>query len=126
MNTETSESPAAEKQLNAIKALLPVIIECAPSEAVKTLEPYPDEFAVQMLGLLNPGLAQDVLAGFSSERRQRILAAASPEARRQWMRNETYGENTVGHMMEGSGPITAPAAPLPQTTALVSEPKPVQ
>lgn len=100
MNTEISESPQAEKQLSAIKALLPVIIESAPSEVVKMLDPYPDDFAVQMLELLNPATAQDVLARFASARRQRILAAASPETRRQWMRNGTYGEDTIGHMME--------------------------
>jgi hypothetical protein len=34
---------------------------------------------------------------------------------------------TVGHMMQGSGPGLAPAAaPLTQTTALTTEPKPVQ
>src|SRR5687767_3999671 len=99
----TPDSPAepeSNKATAAIKALLPAVVEQSPSEAVKILDPYPAEFAVQMLELLNPSVAQDVLERFSTERRQKVMAAASPELRRQWTRNEAYDENTVGHMME--------------------------
>lgn len=102
--------------MNAIKALLPVIVDSAPTEAVKMLEPYPDDFVVPMLELLHPGVAQDVLARFASERRQRILAAASPETRRQWVRNEAYGEGTIGHMMEPPLAVYRPETTIAQTT----------
>jgi magnesium transporter len=116
MSPELPETAAEEKQLSAIKALLPVLIESAPSEAAKMLEPYPDDFAVQMLGLLNPSLAQEVLACFSSERRQRIFAAASAETRRQWMRNEAYPENTVGRMMEAPLAVYRPETTIAEAT----------
>ena len=100
MNPESSQTPAPEKHTDEIAALLPALVETAPTEAVNMLAPYPDEFAVQMLALLNPAAAQDVIERFPSERRQKIMAAAPPETRRQWMRNEAHGEDTIGHMME--------------------------
>ena len=59
----TNQSPNEEpedKTVGAIKALLPAMIEMAPAEAVKALEPYPPEFVTKMLELLNPSAAQDV------------------------------------------------------------------
>jgi len=80
------------------------------------LAPYPDDFAMQMLELLHPGVAQDVLARFPSERRQHILAAAPQETRRQWMRNEAYGENTIGHMMEPPLAVYRPETTIAEAT----------
>ncbi len=116
MSNETPDNPTAEMQMSAIKALLPVIIDSAPTEAVKMLDSYPDDFVVQILELLHPGVAQDVLARFPSARRQRILAAASAETRRQWMRNEAFGENTVGHMMEPPLAVYRPEATIAEAT----------
>ncbi len=117
MNQETSETPAPEPHMKGIQTLMPALVETAPTEAVKMLTPYPDEFVVQMLGLLNPAAAQNVVERFPSERRQKIMAAASPETRRQWMHNEAYPAETIGHMMEPPLAVFRPETTIAQATA---------
>jgi magnesium transporter len=83
-----------------LRELFTKIVERDPYEAVKMLEPYPDEFVVQMLELLNPATALKILQQFTSSRRETILATASAETTQQWMRNQTYPERTVGRLMQ--------------------------
>ena len=71
----TDEATRAE-----IHALLPTLVARAPGEAASMLDHYPDDFVAQMLASLNPALAQSVLERFPSERRQKIIAAASPRS----------------------------------------------
>ncbi len=116
MNEPSVLIPPAETPLENIQALLPLVIEKAPREAVQMLAHYPPEFAAQMLALLNPAVAQDVLHETPSERRQKVLAAASPETRRQWMRNEAYPEQTIGHMMEAPLAVYLPGTTVREAT----------
>lgn len=112
----TSESIAKEPTQAEIEALLPQVVVRAPGEAVAMLAPYPDDFVANMLTLLNPSLAQDVLERFPSERRQKIIAAAPPETRQQWVRNEAYPEGTIGRMMEPSLAVFGPNTTVVQAT----------
>lgn len=89
--------PASQAE---VSELLKAVVERAPGEAAKMLLPYPDEYIVDMLKLLNPAQAQRVLMKFKSERRQLVMAVASPQVRQQWARNQEFRDNTVGHMME--------------------------
>jgi len=114
--TQSSADNRPVETITAIDALLPRIVEAAPAEGVKMLEPYPADFAVHMLELLNPALAQAVLARFPSDRRQKVLAAASPALRQQWMRNEAYPEHSIGRMMEPPLAVFRPEATVAQTT----------
>ena len=98
--TNEAAPPTDPTEVAEIQHLFTMLVERAPREAVAMLEPYPPEFVVTMLQLLNPALRQSVLKCMSSARRQSVLACASPEERQQWTRNEAYGENTIGHMME--------------------------
>lgn len=100
-----------------INALLPTLVARAPGEAASMLEHYPDDFAAQMLASLNPALAQSVLERFKSARRQKIIAAASPEIRQQWIRNEGYPENSIGHMMEPALAVFQPATTVAEATS---------
>jgi magnesium transporter len=94
-----------------IRELLGKLTARAPHEAAKMLSAYPDQFAVDMLTLVNPAQAQRVLQRLPSERRQKVMAAAPVHTRQQWARNEAYADNTIGHMMEP--PL---AVFLPETT----------
>lgn len=116
MSTDAAETPKEENPLTAVYALLPEIIESAPGDASIKLEPQTDDFIVLMLGRLNPRAAQDILDSFDSARRQRIMAAASPETRRQWVRNEAFGENTVGRMMEPPLAVYRPETTIAEAT----------
>jgi magnesium transporter len=61
-------------------------------------------------------MAQSVLERFKSERRQKIIAAAPPETRLQWVRNEGYPENSIGHMMEPALAVFRPGTTVAEAT----------
>lgn len=114
--TEDSEHPE-DANLPTIQRLLPAVVQKAPAEAVEMLAPYPPEFVADMLQLLNPSIAQDVLQRLPSDRRQKVLAAVAPAMRRQWMRNDAYAEQTVGHMMEPPLAVYRPETTVGEATA---------
>lgn len=99
-----------------LRELFTKVVEREPREAVKMLESYPDDFVVRMLELLNPALAQDVLACFSVQRRQAILATASPELHQQWMRNQTYPEHSIGRLMQPPLAVFHPQTTIAEAT----------
>lgn len=113
---ERADEIANEATRAEIHALLPTLVARAPGEAARMLDRHSDDFVAQMLASLNPALAQSVLDRFKSERRQKIIAAASPEIRLQWIRNEGYPENAIGHMMEPALAVFRPATTVAEAT----------
>ncbi|HVF71533.1 MAG TPA: magnesium transporter [Chthoniobacterales bacterium] len=83
-----------------IRELFRKLSERAPREGARLLSDYPETFVVDMLELLNPAMAIDVLECMPDERQQAVMAAAPPETSRQWMRNESYPEHTIGRLMQ--------------------------
>jgi magnesium transporter len=112
----TSDSVANEPSQTQIQALLPEVVARAPGAAVAMLKSYPDDFIAQMLMLLNPALAQNVLERFPSERRQKIIAAAPLETRQQWVRNEGYPEGAIGRLMEPALAVFQPTTTVAEAT----------
>lgn len=110
-NSITIESASAE-----IEVLLAKIVGRAPNVAVDMLSPYPDDFVVKMLMLLNSAQAQDVLEHFPSERRQKIIAVAPLETRNQWIHNEAYPDGSIGHMMEPALAMFQPETTITEAT----------
>ena len=80
------------------------------------LEPYPDEFVVKMLELLNPAATLKILQRFASYRRETILATASTETTQQWMRNQTYPELTVGRLIQPPLAVFRPTTTVAEAT----------
>ena len=99
-----------------LRELFTKIVERDPREAVKMLEPYPDEFVVKMLELLNPAAALKILQRFDLSRRETILATASTETTQQWMRNQTYPERTVGRLMQPPLAVFSPTTTVAEAT----------
>ena len=99
-----------------LRELFTKVVERDPREAVKMLEPYPDEFVVKMLELLNPAAALKILQRFDSSRRETILATASTETTQQWMRNQTYPERTVGRLMQPPLAVFRPTTTVGEAT----------
>ena len=97
--TETASGAVLEIEPE-LRELFTKVVERDPREAVKMLEPYPDEFVVKMLELLNPAATLKILQRFALSRRETILATASTETTQQWMRNQTYPERTVGRLIQ--------------------------
>jgi magnesium transporter len=102
MDRESSENQPlnTEKTDLFIRELAARIHEMSESEAVTLLLQETDEFIVKVLRLVVPNHVRDILEEFSDEQRENILAAASPENRRQWAKHEQYPENSVGNIME--------------------------
>jgi magnesium transporter len=99
-----------------LRELFTKIVERDPREAVKMLEPYPDEFVVKMLELLNPAAALKILQRFDLSRRETILATASSETTQQWMRNQTYPERTVGRLTQPPLAVFRPTTTVAEAT----------
>src|SRR5215469_17364110 len=87
MNDQETASGAMREIEPEVRTLFTKLVEHDPQEAAKMLEPYPDEFVVQMLELLNPALGLKILQRFDPSRRQTVLATATTETNQQWMRN---------------------------------------
>jgi magnesium transporter len=102
-----------------LRELFTKVVERDPREAVKMLEPYPDEFVVKMLELLNPATALNILQHFDPPRRQAILATASPETDQQWMRNQTYPERTIGRLMQPPLAVFRPQTTVAEATEAI-------
>ena len=118
MNGGTKEiaSGAVREIEPELRDIFTRVVERDPHEAVKMLEPYPDEFVVQMLELLNPASAINILQRFAPPRRQAILATASPETDQQWMRNQTYPERTIGRLMQPPLAVFRPQTTVAEAT----------
>jgi len=116
MNDQEIESGAIREIEPEVRSLFTKLVEHDPQEAAKMLEPYPDEFVVQMLELLNPASALKILQRFNPSRRQTILATASPETNKQWMRNQTYPERSIGRLMQPPLAVFRPQTTIAEAT----------
>src|SRR5437899_3989375 len=110
------ESGAIREIEPEVRTLFTKVVERDPREAARMLEPYPDEFIVQMLELLNPASALKILQRFNPSRRQTILATASPETNKQWMRNQMYPERTIGRLMQPPLAVFRPQTTVAEAT----------
>jgi len=118
MNQSTKEitSGAVQEIEPELRELFTKVVERDAREAAKMLEPYPNEFVVQMLELLNPASALKILQRFDPPRRETILATASAEDTRQWMRNQTYPERTIGRLMQPPLAVFSPQTTVAEAT----------
>ena len=99
--SDTDEIAAvAPEHQEEIRRLFAKVVEKNTRDAVEMLIPFPDDFVEEVIELLNPAQRQAVLHAFPSERRQLVLANASPENRRQWMQNDSYPEESIGRLMD--------------------------
>jgi len=110
------ESGAIREIEPEVRTLFTKVVERDPREAARMLEPYPDEFIVQMLELLNPASSLKILQRFDPSRRQTVLATASPETNQQWMRNQTYPERTIGRLIQPPLAVFSPQTTVAEAT----------
>jgi magnesium transporter len=78
------------------------------AEALQVLESESDADVGELLLLLNPALAARLLAGFPTERRDRLLALVPHESVEQWQVNARYPEGSIGRLMEPPRALLAP------------------
>jgi magnesium transporter len=105
--SETAEEP---------RKLSSRLLELAVPEAAALLSKSPHDEAQEAISAINPAIRQDILAALPRPQREVILAAASPEDRRQWVRNDTFPENTIGRLMEPALAVCNPDATVDDAT----------
>lgn len=103
------------------QSLALAITQRGPREAAELLTQQEDATAVAILRAVNPAVAQEVLAELDEETRARILAAATKVEARQWVRNETYEDGTIGNMMEPATATFAPEVTVAAAVELIRE-----
>jgi magnesium transporter len=73
---------------------------CPPHQAAQLLAKTDAALAFKALTELNPSFTQDILRALPDERRQAVIANATPELARQWERNKSFEPGTLGGFME--------------------------
>jgi len=97
MDRSPATPSAPEPSLDAIASDTAML---AAPEAAAVLAPLPDADLATVLRALGPSLAEDVLIALGEDRRRAVLAAAPPDEGRQWARNLTCPDDSVGRIME--------------------------
>ena len=114
----TAQTDPGDHDLDdAILPLCEKLAERGPRDASNLLVGYPEAFVERVLGQLNPALRQSLLAAMPRARRELVLAAASPENRRQWLENDRYDEGTIGRLMEPALAVFPPGATVAEAVA---------
>jgi magnesium transporter len=109
LSTDSVEHLAAEAQRRS------------PRDAAALLVTIADPVAAGVLQSLNPALAQDILDELPADRRGAVLAAASPQQRAQWIRNDKYAEDTIGRLMEPPSAVFGRTQTIAETIEAVRE-----
>lgn len=99
-----------------VRRLYTKLVERSPADAVNALAEYPERFVEQVLELLNPAARQQLLDAMPRERRELVLAAATPENRRQWLANDRFPEGTIGRLMEPALAVFHAGATIAEAT----------
>ena len=97
MDRSPATPSAPEPSLDAIASDTAML---AAPEAAAVLAPLPDADLATVLRALGPSLAEDILIALGEDRRRAVLAAAPPDEGRQWARNLTCPDDSVGRIME--------------------------
>jgi len=97
------------------------VTRLAPPEAAAALAPLDDAAIVATLRSLNPAVADDVLEALGDERRVAVIAAAPPDEARQWLRNLTFPEDSVGRLMEPPVAVFPPGLTVEETVGRIRE-----
>jgi magnesium transporter len=116
-----SERALSDSRTSSRQALADELLRSAPQDGAARLAGVPDAEVVDLLRSLGPALADDLLLALGDERRRAVLAAAPPDVARQWARNLTYPDDSVGRLMDPPQPTFAPQLTVAETTARIRE-----
>ncbi|MGH8710838.1 MAG: magnesium transporter [Burkholderiales bacterium] len=97
------------------KALLADMLQRPAHEAVRLLKNRPADFIVKLLLELNPGTVQDLLSEFPRKQFDQVLSAAPPELAKQWVRNQSYPDGSIGRLMEPALAVFNPKVSVAET-----------
>jgi len=117
----TASEPSHSDSEASLPQLVDEVWRLAPEDAAVLLADVPDAQVADLLRSLGPALADHLLQALDEDRRRAVLAAAPAEEGRQWARNLTYPEDTVGRLMDPPQPVFVPHITVAETTAHIRE-----
>ena len=92
-----SPTPSVDERVSRLCA---AAVRSGPQEMRELLQGEHEAVIVDVLVRINPAIASQVLWAFAEPQRERVLAAAPPHAREQWLRNHAFAGGSVGRLME--------------------------
>jgi magnesium transporter len=109
MNAPKANKPASPGGGTDITQLVAEVSRRSASDAVRFLEPHPASRIAKVMEQIHPALRQEILALLDPARRAEVLDATGHTERRQWERNQSYEEGTIGRLMEPPIAVFPPA-----------------
>ena len=82
------------------RMLIPEAKSRPPGDGATLLAEYPAPVVAGVLQGLHPGLAQDILAELPRGLFDGVMQALPADTARQWQRNQSFPQGTIGRMME--------------------------
>ncbi|HEY4229611.1 MAG TPA: CBS domain-containing protein, partial [Thermoanaerobaculia bacterium] len=109
--TDAPRTVALSEELHALSS----------ADGAHRLRRESDELAARALALLHPGQAADILERLTSERRERILAAAPGSRGEEWRLDLRYPETSVGRLMEKPAGVFRPETTVAEAVERLRE-----
>ena len=100
---------------SAHNALVLRVKSLAAPEAAALLEQHPAAVIAAVLGEINAGFTQDILAALPRGLVDGVMNAVPAETARQWSRNRKYVDGCIGRMMEPALSVFPPEMTVAQT-----------
>jgi len=116
-----SREGAPEAVGTRIEKLVEKVTHQGAEESAKLLEGEPDEAAAGVLLRFNPVITLHILEHMNPERREKVLAVAPVERRKQWSMNQTYPEDGIGRLMEFPHAVFSPEETVAQAIERLRE-----
>lgn len=116
-----SAADAPAQHSARVQALVTLIGAGERASLLAAFESADEQAALEALQQVVPTQAREVLEQLSSARRQRLLAAATPERRRQWASPQGYAADAIGSLMELPIGVFSPEHTVAQATEELRE-----
>ena len=119
----TTNRPQSALVLNPVNAdqLAADIARMSAKDAATLVEGLSDKLALDVLQRANPAVVGDVIAALDDVRRAQIFANAPVALAKQWTLNQTFGENSIGRLMEPPTAVFRPEDTVAAVTNKIRE-----
>ena len=119
----TTQRPPNPFQATPIDAdkLAADVARMGTQEAASLIDGLSDKLAIDVLQRVNPAVVADILGQLDEIRRKQLFSSSPVSLTNQWTLNQTYGEETIGRLMEPPTAIFRPTDTVGDASARVKE-----